>query len=170
MARLHFPDPVLRLAANGNGSIRRRFSHGGVSMQEMFVPMVVLQVKEAAKDLIEMQFSSAPKRLLKVRRWSSGSMINYSGKTGIEGQEIPITLETSYSRDPEKFTTPSRTVYLSPWSHKEVIFRFTPLQEEALPNERTAGQLTRWFTVAVTYKEGGGKSGGLFPRRNLSSD
>ena len=133
------------------------FSHGGVSMQEMFVPMVVLQVKESAKDLIELQFSTAPKEGVEGEEMVFRLMITYAGKTGIEGQEIPINLEVSYSRDPEKFTIPSRTVYLSPWSQKEVIFRFTPSQEEALPIERTAEQLTRWFTVAATYKEGGRK-------------
>jgi hypothetical protein len=133
------------------------FSHGGVSMQEMFVPMVVLQVKEAAKDLIEMQFSSAPKEAVEGEELVFRLMLHYTGKTGIEGQEIPITVEASYSRDPDTFPLSSRTVYIPPWSHKEMIFRFTPGQEEALPDERKAGQLTRWFTATAIYKEGGRK-------------
>ena len=70
-------------------------------MQEMFVPMVVLQVKDAAKDLIESQFTSVPKEAVEGEEIVFWLIIIYSGKTGIEGQEIPITLETSYSRDPE---------------------------------------------------------------------
>ena len=69
------------------------FSHGGVSMQEMFVPMVVLQVKESAKDLIELQFSTAPKEGVEGEEMVFRLMITYAGKTGIEGQEIPINLE-----------------------------------------------------------------------------
>ena len=133
------------------------FSHGGVSMQEMFVPMVVLQVKEAAKDLIDMQFSSTPKEAVEGEELVFRLMLHYTGKTGIEGQEIPVTVEASYSRDPDSFPLSSRTVYLPPWSHKEVIFRFTPGQEEALTEERKVGQLTRWFTATAIYKEGGRK-------------
>ena len=133
------------------------FSHGGVSMQEMFVPMVVLQVKEAAKDLIEMQFSSAPKEAVEGEELVFRLMLHYAGKTGIEGQEIPVTIEASYSRDPDAFPLSSRTVYISPWDHKEVPFRFIPVQEEASPEERKDGHLIRWFTATVTYREGGKK-------------
>jgi len=133
------------------------FSHGGVSMQEMFVPMVVLQVKESAKDLIDMQFSSAPKEAVEGEELTFRLILHYTGKTGIEGQEIPVTVEASYSRDPDTFPLSSRTVYLPPWSQKEVNFRFTPAQEEALPDERKAGQLRRWFTATAIYKEGGRK-------------
>ena len=64
-------------------------------MQEMFVPMVVLQVKEAAKDLIEMKFSSAPKEAVEGEELVFRLMLHYAGKTGIEGQEIPVSIEAS---------------------------------------------------------------------------
>lgn len=133
------------------------FSHGGVSMQEMFVPMVVLQIKEASKDLIELQFSSVVTEVIEGEEIVFRLMVTNTAKTGIEGQEIPVTLEASYSREPDTYSIPSRTLYLPSWSHKELIFRFTPAQEEALPDERKVGQLTRWFTVTAIYKEGGRK-------------
>jgi len=152
-----FPRPGFAFGRDHERFDPPAFSHGGISMQEMFIPMVVLQVKESAKDLIEMQFSSAPKEAVEGEELVFRLMLHYAGKTGIEGQEIPVTLEASYSRDPDAFPLSSRTVYISPWDHKEVPFRFVPGPVEALPDERKAGQLTRWFTATVIYKEGGRK-------------
>jgi hypothetical protein len=131
------------------------FSHGGVTMQEMFIPMVVLQVKERSKDLIEMQFDSPPKEVVEGEEVLFRLRISHTGKTAIDGQELPISFEASFSRDPEKYPVPSRMASLSPWSQKEVLFRFTPSIEEADLEERKAGQLKRYFTVTARYKEGG---------------
>ena len=59
--------------------------------------------RKSAKDLIEMKFSSAPKEAVEGEELVFRLMLHYAGKTGIEGQEIPVTIEASYSRDPDAF-------------------------------------------------------------------
>jgi hypothetical protein len=128
------------------------FSHGGISLQEMLVPMVVLKVKAQDQGLLTMGPLHGPKEILE------GELIEFSVIINNQSQElfpddIRVEARASYAMDTEQYTLPAQIIYVGT-TGEQVSFSFKPDAEDASMEERRQGVMKRLFTLEISYRDG----------------
>lgn len=128
------------------------FSHGGISLQEMLVPMVVLKVKAQDQGLLTMDPLQGPKEILE------GELIEFSVMINNQSQElfpddIRVEARANYAIDTEQYTLPAQIFYVGT-TGEQVSFSFKPDTEDASIDERRQGIMKRLFTLEISYRDG----------------
>lgn len=128
------------------------FSHGGISLQEMLIPMVVLKVKAQDQGLLTMEPLQGPHEVLE------GELIEFSVMINNQSQElfpddIRVEARASYAMDTEQYTLPAQIVYVGT-TGEQVSFSFKPDAEDASMEERRQGVMKRLFTLEISYRDG----------------
>lgn len=139
------------------------YSHGGISMQEMIVPMALLEVKRKEKEGVVLEFTSVPSDVNEGEEIQFRVMINNNRTSKIADEDLRVDLSAQYSKQPDNDPMKSRVAYVAPWGTHDETFLFIVPADEATAEERAAGVMTRIFSVTATYREGS-----RYLRRNAS--
>jgi len=129
------------------------YSHGGISLGELMIPMVVLRVKQRADGLLVLGPIAGPEETIE----GEEATFTLAMRRGVAaaGEELRADIEASYARDPERFTLPGQVVYVpAPPGAAEVVCRFRPDPEDASADERRAGAMRRTLTITATVRDG----------------
>lgn len=128
------------------------FTHGGISIQEMMIPMIVLQVKQpdTGKLKIELQGS---KEAVESEEIELCVILNW-GDDRKSSQDLRVDIEASYSLGQEEMALPQKVVYVPPLKEKEVIYRFIPDMTKLPASERLKEDTRISMTVTISYKDG----------------
>ncbi len=130
------------------------YSHGGISLGELMIPMAVLRVKERADGLLALGLIAGPDETIEGEEAAFIVAVR-RGRAG--GDELRLDIEASYARDPERFPLPPQVIYApSPPAAAEVVYRFRPDPEDATADERRAGAMRRTLTITATACDGRG--------------
>lgn len=129
------------------------YSHGGISIQEMMIPMVVLKVRPHDEGLLRIEEPIGPSEVVE----GEGIEFNFrlskaAGKPFLD-DDLRVDIEATYSREPESNTLPHQVVYVGT-KGTDVLFRFVPQANEATIDERKQGVMERTFTVTASYYDG----------------
>jgi hypothetical protein len=127
------------------------YSHGGISMQELMIPMVVLQVKAKVKGLLVPEAISGPDSVVEGEEIEFRMPIVRNGKSGAD--EVRVEVEATYGRDAEHVSLARQVVYV-PASGTETVHHFRPDLSKATVEEQKVGLMERTFTVTISYREG----------------
>lgn len=130
------------------------FSHGGISMPEMMIPMIVLKVKPHVSGLISLDLLSGTSEFNEGDEIVFQFSIHNHGKSTLTGSEIRVDLEASYSDQQDSKQLSAKVLYVPAWEKKPFWYRFTIDPNEASTEERKAGIMTRRFSLTAKYKEG----------------
>ncbi len=129
------------------------YGHGGISIQELLIPMMVLQVKAKEEELLILHPINGPKEAVE------GEEIEFSMRlTRVLGRgkvnELRVDVEASYGEDLDQGqgSLPPQVLYVA--KQGEVIFRFRPDPQEATPEEHRQGLMKRELTIVIRYREG----------------
>jgi hypothetical protein len=128
------------------------FTHGGISIQEMMIPMCVLQVKQpdAGEMKIELRGS---KEAVEGEEVELGVILSRPDDRE-SAQDLRVDIEASYNCGQDEMPLPLKVAYLSALSEKEVFYRFVPDMTKLPPSERLKEDIKVIITVTVSYKEG----------------
>ncbi|MGA9772838.1 MAG: PglZ domain-containing protein [Blastocatellia bacterium] len=129
------------------------YTHGGISIQELMIPMIALRVRARDEGLLTLDPINGPSEVVEGEEIVFSVRMNPTKDGNAREVEIRVEVEATYSRNPERFSLPKQVLYL-PSQHPEILYRFTPDTEEATESEQRQGVMTRTFTVAVSYREG----------------
>ncbi|MDT4896819.1 MAG: hypothetical protein QOH25_1896 [Acidobacteriota bacterium] len=129
------------------------YTHGGISIQELMIPMIALRVRARDEGMLTLDAIGGPQEVVEGEEVVFSVRVNRTARRGGEAEEIRIEAEATYSLDPERFSLPKQVLYLSSPS-AEIAFRFTPAAEDASEEEQRKGVMERTFTLAVSYREG----------------
>jgi hypothetical protein len=130
------------------------YSHGGISMQEMIIPMALLEIKRKDKEGVMLELTSAPSEVYEGEEVQFRVLLHNNRTSKIADEELRIDLSAQYSKQPDNDPLKSRVVYVAPWGTQEEVFHFVVPADEATAEERGAGFMTRMFSVTATYREG----------------
>ena len=126
------------------------YSHGGISIQEMFVPMLAMRVKTPENGLLVLGQITGPAELIESEEaeFRMPVVLSKSQKQG----ELRIKSQPVYQK---KDSTPplSPIIQYITASGGEVVFRFVPDQADASDEERKTGIMERLLRITVTYSE-----------------
>jgi hypothetical protein len=129
------------------------YSHGGISIQELMIPMVVLQVKARVKGSLTLDEISGPESVVEGEEIELRMPLTRTTKGSAGSDELRVEVEASYGRGSEHVSLPRQVTYVSS-SGSEVVYRFRPDPSKATPEEHKSGVMECLFTITVSYRDG----------------
>jgi len=123
------------------------YSHGGISMQELFVPMVVLRVKAQDQGTVLMEKIDVPAEVVegeelvaKVQIWSSR-------------EDLRVDLEASWMNEPDPVLLAGQVHYLKAGA-QIIPVGFKPDASLATDQERKSGLMRRALIITAHFRDG----------------
>ncbi len=129
------------------------YSHGGISIQEMMIPMVVLKVRSHDEGLLRIDEPVGPAEVVEGEQIEFKLRLSKATSKTLLDEDLRVDVEATYSRDPESNTLPHQVVYVA-IKGVDISFKFVPQPDEATIEERKQGIMERTFTVKVSYHDG----------------
>ncbi len=129
------------------------FSHGGVSMQELLIPMVVLQVKDPDQGLLILSQIEGPTEVLEGENIELNARLDYASAPQLFPDDLRVEVRAYYAADVEQFSLPGQILYIGGTGGK-VSYRFQPDAGDASVEERRSGYMQRVFTLEISYRDG----------------
>ena len=129
------------------------YTHGGISIQELMIPMIVLKVKKHEEGLLILDAITGPHEVIEGEEVEFRLPINKSSHHSVKDEDVRADLDATWSRDPGEKPLPRQVLYVSSQG-TEATLRFKPDTDDATIEERKEGVMERTLTVTVSYKEG----------------
>jgi len=131
------------------------YLHGGISIQELMIPMIVMQVKTPDGGIISIKPNTIPKDIMEGEELILTFRLQNIGKSKLSGDDIRVDIEAAYSHISDQWTTlSSKILYVPPWDGTDVTYRIIIKPEEATPEERKEGIMKLRFAINGKYHEG----------------
>jgi len=129
------------------------FTHGGISIQELMIPMVVLQVKEREEGLLILEEIIGPQEAIEGEEIEFHLPMRKSHEYVGKEEEVRVDLDGTWSREPGERSLPRQVIYVA--EHEvEAVIRFRVDSDDATPEERKNGFMGRNLTLTFLYREG----------------
>jgi len=126
------------------------YSHGGISIQEMLVPMLAMRVKEPEEGLLVLSPITGTAELIEGEEAEFRMPVQLT-KTH-KPKEVRIEAQAAYQNKEETATLPTQVQYISA-AGGDVVFRFIPDAADASDEERKTGIMERMLRISLTYRE-----------------
>jgi hypothetical protein len=144
------------------------YTHGGISLQELLIPMVVLRVKTREEGILRMEPTGGPAEMVEGEEAEFRVRLSQAGggqlfdelRVDLEATVAPVTPTGGRADDaatpaplPSPRELPGQVVYLA-GQPVEAVFRFRLEPNDATLAERRAGTAQRVLTVTASYRDG----------------
>lgn len=126
------------------------YSHGGISIQEMLVPMLAMRVKAPEEGLLDLGPIIGPADLIEGEDTEFRMPVQLTESH--KHREVRIEAQGVYQNKETTAALPSQVQYIST-AGADVIFRFVPDAADASDEERKTGIMERVLRISVTYRE-----------------
>ena len=128
------------------------YSHGGISIQELLIPMIVLRVKPRDEGLVTLDAISGPTDAVEGEEIEFRVRVNRATRGGAN-DELRVDVEANYRDTNDRFVVlPHQVLYVAA-KGTEAVYRFRPKCDDATPDERRSGKMAWTFTVTVSYRD-----------------
>jgi len=148
-----FPKVGFSFSRQGSPYHPDAYTHGGISIQELMIPMVILRVKKHEEGLLLLDNITGPQDVIEGEEVEFHLPISNSAHLAVKDKEVRVDVDATWSCAPGERPLPRQVLYI-PSQGAEVIIRFKPDPDDATVEERKAGIMERTFTVTVSYREG----------------
>jgi hypothetical protein len=126
------------------------YSHGGISIQEMLVPMLAMRVKAPEEGLLVLDPIAAPSDLIEGEEAEFRMPVQLTQSH--KNREVRVEAQAVYQNKEETAPLPTQVQYVSA-AGGDIVFRFIPDATDASDEERKAGIMERTLRISVTYRE-----------------
>ena len=152
-----FPRPGYSFKRQGSPYNPDAYSHGGVSLQEMIIPMVVMRVKAGTDSLIIAGPITGPAEVLEGEELEVRVQLEYKAPA-LFGAGLRVDVDAYYTpilaKIPADQAELAHQVLYAGTANNEIIYRFKPGSDEATKEERIDGVMKRLLTIELKYKDG----------------
>lgn len=148
-----FPKTGYSFSRQGSPFKPDAYTHGGISIQELMIPMIVLKVKKHEEGLLMLDEITGPQEIIEGNEVEFRLPISRSSQLAGKDDDIRADIDATWSREPGEKLLPRQVVYV-PAAGTETVIRFKPDPNDATVDERKSGVMERTLTVTVSYKEG----------------
>ncbi len=148
-----FPQTGFSFSRKGSPYNPDAFSHGGISLGEMMIPMAVLEVKPKEEGLITLDAISGPSEGVENETLEFRLKINRIGTPAMKAGDIRADVSAFLRKKDGQSALPDQVLYV-PASGVDVMYRVKPETDDADPDELREGIMKRVLTVTVRYREG----------------
>lgn len=130
------------------------YSHGGISMQELIIPMAALNVRSRQEGLLMIDQIKGPKEVVEGEEVEFRLRIAKRKPESGTDEDVRVDVEATYSSEPDRYSLPHQALFVSKQG-ADVVYRFIPNPEDATTEERRQGRMERVINITVSYLESG---------------
>jgi hypothetical protein len=123
------------------------YSHGGISMQELFVPMAVLRVKSQDQGTLVLERLAVPAEVLE------GEELAVQIHVRSAQEDLRVDIESTWTNEPDPVSIPGQVHYLKAGA-QVIPLSFRPDADLATEQERKSGRMARSLSVTLQFREG----------------
>ncbi len=149
-ATVVFPKPGYALARPKARFKPDAYSHGGISIQEMIVPMLAMRVKAPEESYLILGHIQGPEELIEGEAAEFKMSVRRS--KSLKKKEIRIEAQAAYRNREEIPSLNTQIQYISV-AGGNVVFRFIPDAGDATEEERKKGIMARTLRISILYHE-----------------
>jgi hypothetical protein len=155
-ASILFPRTGYAFARPGRNFNPDAYSHGGISIQELMIPMVVMRVKQPDEGPLSLGQIDGPKELIEGEEAVFRLMLSRAGKTLFD--DLRIDIEASVTgpvdaQDVNERELPHQVDFVS-GAGATITQSYKFEQADATKGERVAGEAKRTLNIAVSCRDG----------------
>jgi hypothetical protein len=127
------------------------YSHGGISLQEMLVPMLAMRVKSADDGLFSLGVIQGPNKLIEGEAATFRLLVTLAASC--REREIRLESQASYHAFGNGKTDGQPPVQVQYITHPggEIVVSFVPDPNDASDDERRRGIMSRTCRISVVY-------------------
>ncbi|MEO9029826.1 MAG: PglZ domain-containing protein, partial [Ktedonobacteraceae bacterium] len=151
-----FPKMGYSFSRQGSPYHPAAYGHGGISLQELLIPMVVLQVKERGEEFLTLRAMQGPTEIVEGEEAEFRMRLTRGGGKSRAAQELRVDVEASYrgsDEAQEAVVLPQQVLYVTQQG-ADIVYRFRPDPDQATADERQQGVMQRALALVVHYQEG----------------
>lgn len=126
------------------------YSHGGISIQEMLVPMLAMRVKAPEEGLLVLGSITGPSDLIEGEDAVFRMSVHLTQSH--RNREIRVDAQAVYQNKEGAVQIPTQVQYVSAVGG-EIVFQFKPDASDASDDEHKTGIMERTLIMSVTYRE-----------------
>ncbi|MCF7634651.1 MAG: PglZ domain-containing protein [Dehalococcoides mccartyi] len=127
------------------------YSHGGISIQEMLVPMLAMRVKGPEEGLLIISPITGKIDLIEGEEAEFRMTVHLTQSH--KNQEVRIESQATYQEKEDTSFLPNQIQYIST-AGGEIVYRFIPNTSDASDDERKLGLMERSLKISINYREG----------------
>ena len=127
------------------------YSHGGISIQEMVIPMAVLRVRDKDEGWIILDDVSGPSEVVESQEATFLLQLSRSPAARKAEGEIRVDVQAAYTANLETNPLEAQVAYLGT-TPAEVAYTFIPDLADATDDERKQGFMERTLTLTAIYR------------------
>jgi hypothetical protein len=150
-----FPRVGYALARPGRQFNPDAYTHGGVSIQELTIPMAVLRVRNKDDGGVTLGEISGPSEILEGQEAEFRLRISKMdfGNPLFDSADFRVDVEATYAKSPNLDPARNQVLYVAA-KGADAIYRFVPSANDATSDERKSGEMERTLTITVTFAYG----------------
>jgi hypothetical protein len=148
-----FPKPGYSFKRNSSHYDPDAYSHGGISLQEMLIPMAAMCVRSRNEGLLSVGLITGPQNLIEDKEAEFRVRLTLSTHPGDGEPELRVEAEAGYGHDQEQTALQRQIIYVQPQG-TDLVLRFVPDTASATSEERLRGLMERTLSVALNYRDG----------------
>ena len=159
-----FPKVGYSFSRSGSHYNPDAYSHGGISIQELFIPMVVLRVRARDEGLIAVEQIDGPKEVLEGQEVPFQLQLRRNARQNLFEDEVRVDVEIEIAAPRQQSAEPveseinpatilPRQVCYVGAGGVRVPVSVCHKPEEATMEERRAGSMQRVLTITVSWRE-----------------
>ncbi|MEQ8191741.1 MAG: PglZ domain-containing protein, partial [Candidatus Eremiobacterota bacterium] len=126
------------------------YTHGGISVQELLIPMIVLRVKDKEEGLINLDDIKGSSEIMEGEETEFSLRIALIDKGKEKGEEIRVDIDGNYGAGQAKEILPDQILYVSE-KGEDIVYRFKPVMDSVTSEERRKGIVELTLTITVKY-------------------
>jgi hypothetical protein len=126
------------------------YSHGGISIQEMLVPMLAMRVKAPEEGLLVLGSITGTSDLIEGEDAVFRMSVHLTQSH--RNREIRVDAQAVYQNKEGAVQIPTQVQYVSAVGG-EIVFQFKPDASDASDDEHKTGIMERTLIMSVTYRE-----------------
>ena len=162
-----FPKVGFSFSRKGSPYNPDAYSHGGISIQELMIPMAVLRVREKDEGLIIFNEISGPNEIVEGQQAEFCLRLRRSQTAERAFRELRLDIEATVSVESGKWkekngktdvpstqNLPSKILFLS-GQQLEITYKLPPEALDTTVEERHQGMMERILTITVSYRHNG---------------
>lgn len=158
-ASIIFPKTGFALSRPSSRFDPDAFTHGGISIQELTIPMVVLKVRPRSEGTLTLGPLEGSAEVLEGEEGVFRLRLRRGAQSGADDLRVDLEAQISAGAQADLeaaeriVTLPAQVLLVAPGG-AEALLRVRPDPAWASPEERRAGELRRLLTVTVSYRDG----------------
>ncbi|MBU0995362.1 MAG: PglZ domain-containing protein [Proteobacteria bacterium] len=126
------------------------YSHGGISIQEMIIPMLAMRVKAPEEGSLALGQITGPEELIEGEEAEFRMPVQFTETH--KHKEVRLEAQAVYQNKDSTLSLPSQVLYISS-PGGDVVFRFVPDVTDTSDEERKKGIMERTLRMSITYRE-----------------